>query len=212
MPDVKLLYRISFAIIFTAILFSCWLMVKITVPYFSFEYDIGFLLTKQAILHNTLWRWSFYIHISTSILVLLAGLLQFIKPLLYHYPGVHRMFGNIYIVLVIFLAAPSGLVMAFYANGGFWAKTSFVLISAGWWMFTFIAYRKIRQKNISGHINFMIRSYALTLSAISLRTYVVLLPGIIPLHGKEMYVLVAWLSWVPNLIIAELLIRMKAIK
>jgi hypothetical protein len=187
-------------------------MMKITLPYFSFKYDIAFLLTKQAILYKDIWRWSFYIHIGTSIFVLFFGVFQFIKPILIKYPNFHRTLGKAYIIIVLVFSAPSGLVMAFYANGGVWAKTSFVIISVLWWLFTYMAYVKIRNKNIQSHIAFMLRSYALTLSAITLRTYVVFLPAFIHLHAKEMYTLVAWLSWIPNIIIAEVLIRKKIFK
>jgi hypothetical protein len=187
-------------------------MFKITLPYLSFRYDIGFLLTKQAILHKDIWRWSFYIHITSSIFVLLFGVFQFIKPLLESFPQLHRLLGKAYVIIILFLSAPSGLVMAFYANGGLYSRISFVIISVLWWLFTFAAYLKIKNKKIKGHIDFMIRSYALTLSAITLRTYVLILPSFIHLHAKEMYTLVAWLSWVPNLIIAEVIIRCKVFK
>lgn len=187
-------------------------MFKITIPFFSFRYDIGFLLTKQAILHNDIWRWSFYIHIASSIFVLLFGVFQFIKPLLESFPKLHKLLGKAYVFLILILSAPSGLVMAFYANGGIYAKTSFVIISLLWWLFTFVAFLKIRAKKIKGHIDFMVRSYALTLSAITLRTYVLILPSFIHLHAKDMYTLVAWLSWVPNLIIAEILIYFRVFK
>ena len=195
-----------------AILFSGFLMVRITLPYFSFRYDVDFLLTKQNALYLDIWRLSFYIHISTSLIVLLVGLFQFIKPIQVNYPVFHRLAGKIYVLLILLLSAPSGFVMALYANGGFWAKCSFTIISVLWWVFTYVAYAKIIKRKTQAHIAYMVRSYALTLSAISLRTYVVVLPHFIHLHSKEMYVTVAWLSWIPNLLIAELLIRQRVFK
>jgi hypothetical protein len=184
-------------------------MAKITFPYFSLRYDVDFLLTKQNVLHVSFWRIAFYTHISTSLLVLLLGTFQFSKSLLKRSPGFHRAMGKGYIVLILFFSAPSGLVMAFYANGGVWTKTSFVVLSLLWWCFTLRAYYHIRKQRVSDHISDMIRSYALTLSAITLRTFVVILPIFIHLHGKEMYILVSWLSWTPNLLIAEFIIRKK---
>jgi hypothetical protein len=182
-------------------------MMKITIPYFSFRYDVDFLLTKQSVLYNKIWRYAFYSHISSSLIVLFTGIIQFYKPLIIHRPLLHRFVGKIYILLVLFISAPSGLVMAFYANGGLWARTSFILISVLWWFFTLRAYTKIKTKKIDEHIDNMIRSYALTLSAITLRLYVVALPGFIHLSARDMYTFVAWLSWVPNLLIAEWIIR-----
>jgi hypothetical protein len=187
-------------------------MLQITLPYFSENYITGFLLTKQAILHMNAWRWSFFIHISTSIFVLLFGVFQFIKAIQVRYTAFHRALGKAYVFIVLFLAAPSGLVMALYANGGWWARISFIIISLLWWIFTFKAWRDIMNKKLQSHIANMTRSYALTLTAITLRTYVVVLPSLIHLHAKEMYTLVAWLSWVPNLLVAEWLIRKKAFR
>jgi uncharacterized membrane protein len=183
------------------------LMFKITYPYFSFRYDIDFLLTKQTLLHLTTWRWAFYLHISSSLLVFFAGIIQFIPSVLANFPKLHRQLGKVYVFLVLFISAPSGLIMGYYANGGFWAKLSFVILSTLWWAFTFLAYRFIIKGNLEMHRAFMYRSFALTLSAISLRTYVLVLPYFIHLRGREMYVLVAWMSWIPNLLVAEWLIR-----
>jgi hypothetical protein len=191
------------------VLFCGYLMLQITWPYFSFDYEIGFLLTKQAILHLTSWRWAFYLHISTSLVVLVLGVFQFLKPMLVRFPQTHRIFGKIYVLFILFFSAPSGLIMAFYANGGIWTKISFVIISVLWWLFTLVAFLKIKKGNVKSHLDFMTRSYALTLSAITLRTLVVVLPHFFILHSREMYILVSWLSWVPNLIVAEILIRSK---
>jgi uncharacterized membrane protein len=188
-------------------LFFVYLMARITMPYYSFRYDVNFLLTKQAVIHLSIWRQAFYIHITTSIMVLFTGIFQFVRPLIKKRPGLHRTLGKIYVGLILFFSAPSGFVMALYANGGIWAKTSFTIISILWWTFTFLAYKNAREKNFKAHLANMYRSYALTLTAITLRTYVLILPHFIHLHSSQMYSLVAWLSWVPNLIVVELLIR-----
>ncbi|MGV3539621.1 MAG: DUF2306 domain-containing protein [Rufibacter sp.] len=184
-------------------------MVQITLPYLTFRYDVDFLLTKQSLLHSTTWRVAFYTHITSSVVVMLAGLLQFVQPVLKYYPTIHRLLGRIYVLLILMVSAPSGLVMAVYASGGFWAKLSFGLISLLWWWFTWQAFQKAKKKNYRQHQYHMYRSYALTLSAISLRSYAWLLPFFAQwhgLHGREMYVWVAWLSWIPNLLVAEFLI------
>ena len=184
-------------------IFFTFLMGIIVLPYFSFQYDIGFLLTKQSIINVDVWRVSFFTHISSSLFVMFFGLIQFIKSL--QGKRIHKIIGKLYVILIIFFAAPSGLIMSFYANGGMAAKTSFAIISMLWWIFTYQAFIKAKQKKILLHQQYMNRSYALTLSAISLRLYVLILPLFLHLHAKEMYVLVSWLSWLPNLLIAELI-------
>jgi uncharacterized membrane protein len=187
--------------------FFFMLMLKITIPYFSFKYDVDFLLTKQSVLHISAWRIAFYTHISSSLFVLLIGIFQFLKSFIERYPVAHRTLGKVYVSLVLLVSAPSGFIMAIYANGGMAAKVSFGVISVLWWYFTFLAYKRIKEGNVRSHLAYMYRSYALTLSAITLRLYVLTLPMFIHLHAREMYTLVSYLSWIPNLLVAEILIR-----
>jgi uncharacterized membrane protein len=189
-----------------ALLFCTWLMAGVAVPYFSFRTDIDFLLTKQALISDRIWITAFYLHISSSVVVLLAGGLQFNQRRLRRYPGFHRAVGKLYIGCILLLSAPSGLIMAWKANGGAAAKASFVLLSLLWWMYTFAAYMLIRKGKVKGHLEYMTKSYALTLSAITLRLYTFFMPALLHLRGQEAYVTVAWLSWVPNLLLAELLL------
>lgn len=188
------------------ILFFTILMLKITIPYFKNDFENGFILSKQAIQHLTIWRLAFYIHISTSILPLFFGVFQFIANFRITYPKLHRIFGYFYIGTILFFSAPSGLVMAIYANGGIVAKISFCILSLLWWIFSFISLKNAKNLKFSQHQQYAIRSYALTLSAISLRILVLVLPHFFILHASQMYSLIAWLSWIPNLIIAELII------
>jgi len=114
--------------------------------------------------------------------------------------------GYIYVVDVIFLAGPSGLVMGFYANGTVWAKVSFVLLSFLWIVFTGIAFMRVKEKDFISHRSWMTRSYALTLSAVSLRLFAMVIPKFIHMNAFDEYTLLAWLSWTLNLLIAEIII------
>lgn len=183
-----------------------YLMARISIPYFSFRHDIAFLKTKQPELEVPIWVQAFYIHVATGTFVLLIGIFQFVKPLLIKKPKLHRKLGIAYVAIILLFTAPAGFVMALYANGGIPAQISFTITALLWWGFTFMAYLNARRKKFKDHLAYMYRSYALTLTAVTLRLYVLVLQHFIHLHSTDMYVLVAWLSWVPNLIIAELLI------
>jgi hypothetical protein len=175
--------------------------------------DIAFLRSKQHIYHIRYWRISFYTHVFTSCLVLLAGFTQFAPRLLFRWPGVHRIMGWIYLAVVTTISGPAAFIMALYANGGLAARTSFTLLAVGWITFTSLAgYYAIRRR-FALHGAFMFRSYALTLSAITLRGYTWLIDlTTLPISPREIYILTAWLGWVPNLIVAELLIRRGLVK
>ena len=194
-------------VILVFVLFFFSLMVKLTIPYFSFKSDVNFLLTKPKVIHNIYWKIAFYFHITFSLFVLLFGALQFIEKIPLKTTKFHKLFGKIYLYLVLIICAPSGLVLAIYANGGIFSKLSFMITSLLWWIFTYVAIIKIKKQNYNQHRNYMIRSYSLTLSAISLRLLVLILPYFLHLRGKEMYTFVAWMSWIPNLIIAEFIIK-----
>lgn len=191
------------------IIFFCWLMIGLTLPYLSFKSDVDFLLTKQKIIHIKLWRYAFYTHVLFSIFSLAAGLTQFSPYLLRHYPRLHRVMGYVYVVDVLCLAGPSGLIMAFYANGTVVSQTSFVLLSGLWIGFTAMGLITALRKSFRLHEAWMIRSYALTLSAITLRLLAFMLPHAIHLEAKTAYALIAWLSWTINLALAELVVRVR---
>lgn len=204
---MKALKRITFSLL---VVFFSALMIRLTLPYFTFETDVDFLLTKQEILYNKIWLVSFYLHIGASPFILLAGVVQFNDYLLSHYKKLHRLTGKIYVLLILFISAPSGLIMAFYANGGWPAKSSFMIIAVLWWYFTWKSFSEIKNKNIAAHRAYMIRSYSLTLSAITLRLYTFMIPQLVHINGVLFYILVSWLSWIPNLLIAEWVIRRKS--
>lgn len=187
-------------------------MIDLTLPYFGFETDVAFLRIKQWVFRKhegevaTIWIVAFYIHVFTSLFALLAGFTQFNRKLLHS--KVHRIVGAMYIIVVLFLTGPSGLIMGLLANGGLFSIVAFTLLSVLWWYYTFMAYKTIKQKNYEAHAKYMFRSYALTLSAITLRLWkFTIVNYIYEIPPMDLYRIVAWLGWVPNLIIAEVMIR-----
>ncbi|RAJ10930.1 putative membrane protein DUF2306 [Chitinophaga skermanii] len=196
-----------------AILWGTWLMILLSLPYTSFDPYIDFLNSKQLVYHIKTWRYSFYIHVFVSTIVLITGLLQFSKYIMFRKAQLHRGSGIVYIVIVIFLSGPSGLIMGIYANGGLAAQVSFVLLSLLWILFTGFAFYYATKRKFAIHGHWMLRSFALTLSAISLRFYAFLLATFhVHLHPRTAYILIAWLSWTLNLLLAEYLIRRKWIE
>jgi uncharacterized membrane protein YozB (DUF420 family) len=138
--------------------------------------------------------------------VLFAGFTQFSKKLLRNNPRLHRNFGYIYVTDVLLITGPAGLVMGFYANGGLFSRIAFVSLALLWIFFTVMALIRAKQKNFKAHRNYMIRSYALTLSAITLRAWKYGITNTMTLPPMDVYRVVAWLGWVGNLAFAEYLI------
>ena len=186
-------------------------MIELINPYFSFQKDVGFLQIKQWIFDtknktiSNIWITAFYIHVFTSILALVAGFTQFNKVFIN--TDTHRNVGKLYIIIILLLAGPTGFIMGILANGGIISIVSFVLLSLLWWIYTYKAFQYIKQKKYELHSKYMFRSYALTLSAITLRFWkFIIVNYITELPPMELYQVVSWLGWIPNLIVAEILI------
>lgn len=181
-------------------------MARITANYIPYNTDVGFLRIKQQYIDIDHWRIAFFIHVYASIWVLLAGFSQFSKKLLRSKPFLHRTFGYVYVTNVLLITGPAGLLMGFYANGGTSSRIAFVLLATLWIFFTLMALVKARQKDFKSHRAFMIRSYALTISALTLRAWKYAITNSFELPPMDVYRAVAWLGWVPNLLIAEYII------
>ncbi len=187
--------------------FFTFLMAQITVEYIPYDTDVGFLRIKQDYIDIDHWRIAFFVHVYASIWALLAGFTQFSSHIQSFYPRVHRTFGYVYVTNVLLITGPASLLMSFYANGGPASKLAFALLAVGWITFTAIALVKAKNGDFVAHRNFMIRSYALTLSALTLRAWKWSITNTVELPPMDVYRAVAWLGWVPNILIAELIIR-----
>jgi hypothetical protein len=196
-PDILLLLLLAF---FT------WLMARISVAYMPYNTDVGFLRIKQQYMDIDHWRIAFFIHVYASLWVLFAGFTQFSKTLLRKRPRLHRLFGYIYTIDLLLITGPAGLIMGFYANGGITSRIAFVMLALLWMFFTAMALVKARQGDYKSHRNFMIRSYALTLSALTLRAWKWGIMNSMHVPPMDVYRVVAWLGWVGNYFIAEFVI------
>jgi len=186
--------------------FFSFLMLRIIFLYIPIQNDVAFLQLKQSYIHIIEWRIAFFVHVFSSMLALLAGFTQFSKWLLKHKPKLHRAIGYSYVINVLMITGPAGLLMSFYANGGISSRIAFVLLSVLWIGFTAIALYKALKKYFKAHRIFMIRSYALTLSAITLRVWKVLLANYTDIAPMDRYRIIAWLGWTLNLLLAECII------
>jgi hypothetical protein len=188
-------------------------MVSITLEYFPIQKNVAFLRIKQWVWRaysaptSSIWFSAFYIHVFFSTFCLLAGFTQFAPSLLNtHW---HRKMGALYIISVLLLAGPSGLVMSFFANGGSWSIAAFLILSVLWLVTTGLAFNSLKQRSYAAHGAWMILSYSLTLSALTLRAWKWGLINLTDINFRpmELYRWVAWLGWVPNFFVALILIN-----
>ncbi|MCW1963683.1 DUF2306 domain-containing protein [Chryseobacterium viscerum] len=184
-------------------------MLKITLEYIPLNPEVSFLMIKQTeVVERSEYLIFFYTHVYTSIFVLLSGFLAILRRN-FGLKNFHRNMGKVYIFLILISAAPSGIYMGIFANGGLLSKISFVILGFLWWFSTFKAYQLARQKKFKEHKQWMWRSFAFTLSAITLRMWKVIIVYLFHPNPMDVYQIIAWLGWIPNILIIEYLITKK---
>lgn len=176
-------------------------------PYLSFDTNTSFLRFKQQYVHINFWLISFYIHVFSAFIALACGLFQFSTNILREYKKVHSIVGKIYAWDILIINFPTGMVLALTAIGPWISKLGFVVLDCLWFWFTYKAVKLIKQKKVAPHKHFMIRSYSLTLSAITLRTINFTCAYFFHWNPILVYTISAWMGWIPNLIIAEWIIQ-----
>ena len=144
-------------------------------------------------------------HVLGSGVALLIGGFQFLPKLRARRIQLHRWLGRTYLAAVL-IGAVGGIVMAARADGGLAGQIGFFLLGVVWLVSGWQAYAAVRRGDITAHRVWMIRNFALTFAAVTLRVYLGLSQAVFGLSFEAFYPAVAWLCWVPNLIVAEWLI------
>jgi uncharacterized membrane protein len=145
-------------------------------------------------------------HILGAMLAILIGPFQFLPGIRKgRWLKVHRWLGRTYMLSILF-GGLGGLYMAQFAHGGIISRLGFGTLAILWLYSGYRAYRHIRNKEIEQHRQWIIRNYALTFAGVMLRIWLPLTTGM----GADFttaYVIIAWACWVPNLFVAEWIIR-----
>jgi hypothetical protein len=145
------------------------------------------------------------IHAVFGASALALGPVQFWSRVRSAKPRVHLGMGYAYVVCCL-LAGVTGVVLAFGSTAGPMAAAGFVGLGVVWIAATAHGLSLAARKRPAAHREWMIRSYALTFSAVTLRLYLPL-PLLFGLDFVEGYRAISFLCWVPNLLAAELYIR-----
>ena len=142
------------------------------------------------------------LHVLPGGLALIVGAFQFSRRIRSRYPTLHRYVGRIYIAAVL-AGAVGGFLIAFRAHGGAITGFGFGTLAVIWAYSVWQAYRYARARNFLDHQRWMIRNYALTFAAVTLRIELVSLEHGFGLSFDQAYAIVAWFSWIGNLVVAE---------
>ncbi len=199
-------FKYSKYILWLAYAYFSYLLFLITVQYIPLNFDVAFLRIKQDEIQLFHYKIAFFTHVYTSIFLIAFGWIQFSSFIRKKYSKLHRNFGKLYIVIILLFSGPSSLIMSYYANGGIISQIAFIILSVLWLLFTYLSFYYVRRLDFKNHQKFAIRSFALTLSAISLRLFKFIIVFLFQPFPMDTYRIVSWLGWTFNLVLAEIII------
>ncbi len=183
----------------------------------SFALFIGLVSLRYALPHVphpaplpnfALHREGLIVHAVSASFALLLGPWQFLSGLRRRRPQLHRRLGRAYAVSLL-VAAGSAIWIAPHAAAGRVSSAGFLVLAFGWLFTTGMGIVAVRRGTISEHRRWMIRSYALTAAAITLRIYLAFIP-VFHFRFETAYPIIAWMCWVPNLIGAQVWLQWTA--
>ena len=150
---------------------------------------------------------AFLTHVISGMIALVLGAFQFVTR-----QGPRRKWhsaaGRIYVIACL-VGAVSGLIIAWFSFAGPVASAGFSGLAVAWFVTTTMGLREILAGRIASHRRWMVRSYAVTLAAVTLRIMLPM-PPLMGLDFVEGYRAISFLCWIPNLMLAEVWIRYTA--
>ncbi len=187
------------------IVFFSSLLIHNSLLYYTFDNEYGILPEKAQAMKDPVWVFSLYVHIISGVLCLSIPVFSFLGKYIGLGIRAHRAIGKLYVLLSLFIVAPTGMYLALYAKGGFIAQAGFMAQGILLSFFTYRGYKTILQGNKTAHIQWMIRSYAMASAVLSFRIFhIAFFFTTIPY--EDLYGLSQWLSVVVNALIAETII------
>jgi uncharacterized membrane protein len=142
------------------------------------------------------------LHAVGASLALLLGPFQFLDGWRKQSPKAHRILGYLYLGPGVVVGGVAGLLLAPRAFGGMVSHLGFGLLACLWLLTAWLALVAAKGRRYADHRRWMVRNYALTFAAVTLRIYLPLAMAA-GLPFEAVYPTIAWCCWVPNLIAVE---------
>jgi uncharacterized membrane protein len=171
----------------------------------SYRYFAPSIPIPPSLSSNLMARPWLWVHAGLAATALITGPWQFIPGLRGRRPRIHRVTGRVYVFCCL-VGGAAGLLLASGTSAGPIARAGFGLLAIVWMGVNANALRLAMTGRYAEHRQWMIRSFALTFGAVTLRTYVPL-AQVMGIDFMTAYRAISWLAWVPNLMLAELYIR-----
>lgn len=149
-----------------------------------------------------------FVHVAGAVTALVLGSFQFLPALRRGAGPPHRWVGRVYVAGCL-VGGAAGLILAPGSHAGPIASAGFGALAFIWINVTLMGWRAAMQGRFAEHRRWMIRSWALTLAAVTLRLYLPMVM-ILDLPFLPWYRAISFLAWVPNLVVAELWLRRRS--
>jgi len=175
------------------------------VALYSLRYALPHVPAPARLTNFSTRREALCVHAVCAAIALLVGPWQFLAGLRARHLRLHRALGRCY-ALAVLTGWVASLPIALHAQTGPIAAGGFLALGTCWITATATAIWKVTHGDVAGHRRWMIRSYALSSAAITLRIYLVVILGF-DLPFVPGYRMIAWACWVPNLLAAEFWLR-----
>ncbi|MGG1661117.1 DUF2306 domain-containing protein [Brevibacillus sp. NRS-1366] len=171
----------------------------------------SFLSKKDQILANqSLWVFMIRAHIALAIVSLLTGPLGAIKRFRVKSLSFHRWNGRLYVLSIILNFIP-GIYVSLFATGGWLSTAGFFILETLWLGTTILGYWYIKKRNMILHSEWMIRSFFLSFANMTIYIIVAITHKGFNFSYGTAYTIAVWLCWMLNLLVAEAVIRKKAL-
>lgn len=191
--------------LFNRSLWTLYALLSAAVAIFSYRYLPRIGPLGPEILANLFARPWLDVHVAGAATALLVGPLQFLPWVRRRFPAVHRILGRVYVVGCL-AGGVGGLVMAFGSTAGPIATVGFASLAVCWIVANVQGWRLAVARRFDDHRAWMLRSFAMTFAAVTLRIYIVVLP-MLGMAEIDAYRASAFLAWIPNLLLVELYLR-----
>ncbi|MEO6386973.1 MAG: DUF2306 domain-containing protein [Croceibacterium sp.] len=192
----------------TRILRAVIAVFSIGIAVYSYRYLTGTGSRSPEVLANTFANPFLMLHVAGGATALLIGSLQFFPRLRSRRSGVHRLVGRVYVGCCL-LGAAAGLPLALGSTAGPIASGGFASLAVAWFVTTSLGWRHATQRRFAEHRRWMLRSWAVTTAAVSLRLMLPVPPAL-GFDFFDGYRLISWLCWIFNLAVVEVYLRWSA--
>ena len=179
------------------------LTVKFVAGYLTFDPELYFSEQRELYLRR---EFVLGVHVLCGILAMIIGPFQFIRRIRRRFVRLHRSLGATYLAAATGLGL-SGLILAPTAYTGIVASLGFTFLDLAMLATTWTALRMVLAGRYADHRRWMIRSYSLIFAAAMLRLQTLVYynlsgAGLVAFPFETAYAGIAWLCWVPNILLA----------